>query len=82
MSQSMLNMYISFAGMAFLLVAIGLITTNRSIVEGGAPWVVSIIFYPLFRIHVIGKANVQTRGIKEVTLLSMFHKGIHKMIYS
>ncbi|NBJ70483.1 MULTISPECIES: DUF2768 domain-containing protein [Clostridia] len=45
MSQSMLNMYISFAGMAFLLVAIGLIFLARYKLTGWLAGIISFFAY-------------------------------------
>ncbi|MDC3415385.1 DUF2768 family protein [Aquibacillus salsiterrae] len=48
MSQSMLNMYISFAGMIFLLLSIGLILLSRHKLKGILAILVAIIAYILF----------------------------------
>lgn len=45
MSVSMLNMYISFAGMLFLLIAIGLILLSRYKLKGVVGIVVAILAY-------------------------------------
>lgn len=45
MSESMLNMYISFAGMIFMFVAIGLIMFSRAKLSGVFRVVTAIIAY-------------------------------------
>ncbi len=45
MSNSMLKMYISFAGMALLLIAMGLIVFSRLKLTGWLAQVVSILAY-------------------------------------
>ena len=45
MSESMLNMYISFAGMIFMFLAIGLIMLSRLKLKGFLSVIVAIIAY-------------------------------------
>ncbi len=45
MSESMLNMYISFAGMIFMFLAIGLIMLSRLKLKGILSVIVAIIAY-------------------------------------
>ncbi|GAA0599802.1 DUF2768 domain-containing protein [Virgibacillus siamensis] len=45
MSQSMLNMWISFAGMALLLLSIGLILLSRYKLRGLLAGIVSVLAY-------------------------------------
>ncbi|MFD2045871.1 DUF2768 domain-containing protein [Ornithinibacillus salinisoli] len=45
MSQSMLNMWISFAGMGFLIIAIGLILLSRYKLKGVLAGIVASIAY-------------------------------------
>ncbi len=45
MSTSMLKMYISFAGMVFLIVAIGLILLSRYKLKGFLAGIVSLLAY-------------------------------------
>ncbi|MCT2537393.1 DUF2768 domain-containing protein [Aquibacillus koreensis] len=45
MSQSMLNMYISFAGMIFLFIAIGLILLSRYKLKGMIAGVTAMFAY-------------------------------------
>ncbi|AIF43559.1 DUF2768 domain-containing protein [Virgibacillus sp. SK37] len=45
MSQSMLNMYISFAGMLLLFLAIGLIWLSRNKLNGWLSGIISILSY-------------------------------------
>ncbi|WP_163969865.1 DUF2768 domain-containing protein [Oceanobacillus halotolerans] len=48
MSQSMLNMYISFAGMALLIISIGLIYLGRYKLKGILSAIVSLLAYIAF----------------------------------
>lgn len=48
MSVSMLKMYISFAGMVFLILAIGLILLSRYKLKGWLAGVIAFIAYVLF----------------------------------
>ncbi|WP_164668753.1 DUF2768 family protein [Virgibacillus doumboii] len=45
MSQSMMNMWISFAGMALLLLSIGLILLSRHKLKGFLAGIVSLLAY-------------------------------------
>ncbi|MFD1038695.1 DUF2768 domain-containing protein [Virgibacillus byunsanensis] len=45
MSQSMLNMYISFAGMALLILSIGLILLSRYKLKGWFAGIISVLAY-------------------------------------
>ncbi|QHE52526.1 DUF2768 domain-containing protein [Pontibacillus sp. HMF3514] len=45
MSESMLNMYISFAGMIFMFLAIGLIMLSRLKLKGVISVIVAILAY-------------------------------------
>jgi len=45
MSESMLNMYISFAGMIFMFLAIGLIMLSRFKLKGLISGIVAILAY-------------------------------------
>lgn len=45
MSQSMMNMWISFAGMALLILSIGLILLSRYKLKGWLAGIVSVLAY-------------------------------------
>ncbi|WP_077326701.1 DUF2768 domain-containing protein [Virgibacillus siamensis] len=45
MSQSMMNMWISFVGMALLLLSIGLIVLSRNKLKGWLAGIVSVLAY-------------------------------------
>lgn len=47
MSLSMLKMYVSFAGMAFLILAVGLIVLSRYKLKGWLASIVSVLAYIL-----------------------------------
>ncbi|QHS22594.1 DUF2768 domain-containing protein [Virgibacillus sp. MSP4-1] len=48
MSRSMLNMYISFVGMALLLIAMGLIYISRNKLKGFFSGIVGLLAYICF----------------------------------